>query len=581
MRRTNKNAKLGLKDLNKTVSLLGWVQNIRNLGSITFIDLRDISGIIQLLVDNEVIDTKSIKFEYLIAVTGLVQEKAVPNPNLVTGMIEIKVSKLNVISTSQVLPFNLNESTSASEDTKLKYRYLDLRRKESLRPLLIRHQISRIFREFFDHHGFIEVETPILTLSTPEGARDYLVPSRGQPGSFYALPQSPQLFKQILMVAGLERYYQFARCFRDEDLRSDRQPDFTQIDLEMSFMSQQEILKLMEKVLKKVFQQIVNYEVKLPLRQLTYHDAIDTYGSDKPDTRYEMKLQDLTKIGHQTSFEPFLKHKFIKGIIINNYATTLSRKKLDELVSMAKSMKLENLYALKVVNQKLEGGIMKYFDDITATSLIIDLNLKEQDVLLIAVSNVNHLLCSVLGNLRSFFAKELNLIPPHTYDLLWVVDFPMFEAVNGTSEITPSHHPFTRPKAGHEKYLAKKPLKALSSAFDIVINGYEAGGGSLRIYEESLQAQIFDLLKLSKAEQENRFGWFLEALKYGTPPHGGMAFGLDRLTMILANTNNIRDVIAFPKNVSAVCPLTNAPKPVAAKQLEELSLVLKEKNEKN
>ena len=441
--------------------------------------------------------------------------------------------------------------------------------------LKTRAKIVRACHEYLDSNDFIEVETPILTLSTPEGARDFLVPSRMRKGSFYALPQSPQLFKQMLMVSGFERYYQVARCFRDEDLRADRQPDFTQVDIETSFLSEDEILTMTEGLIKKIFKDVKGIDVKTPLRRIPYDYCIEHYGSDKPDTRFGLELHDVKDILSKINFEAFQEARDIRAIVIPNKAKETTRKVIDNLNLHAKKFGLKGLTVLKFENSELTGSFTKFFNEDTSALLAKALELKEDDLVLIAAGNKMRV-CPCLGALRTDYAKTLGLIKPDTYDLLWVVDFPLFDYNEDTKEITPCHHPFTQPKNEDIPKLKDHPEQVYAAAYDIVINGYEAGGGSLRIYDQNLQKQIFELLGFTEEDIQRKFGFFVNALKYGTPPHGGLAFGLDRWAMILGGTENIRDVIAFPKNLSAVCPMSNAPLPVDDAQLNDLGIQVKD-----
>lgn len=577
MERSHRNTDLSIKNVGEKVTLIGWVSKKRNLGSIIFIDLRDRSGIIQLLINDDG-TLPEIRNEYIIQVKGTVIKKENPNPNLKTGDIEVKVDELNIVNTAKTTPLIIQDETDALEDTRLKYRYLDLRRPCMQHYLDIRHQIKMCVHEYLNKLNFIEVETPILTLSTPEGARDYLVPSRLHHGKFYALPQSPQIFKQLLMIAGFERYYQIARCFRDEDLRADRQPDFTQIDIETSFLDQDQFLTMMEGLIQYIFKKVINFDVKLPLRRIPYKIAMDKYGSDKPDTRFGMELHNVKGIFSETSFNGFKNVEDIRAIKIDGVASSTSRKVIDELNLEAKKFGLSGLSVLKVENDKFEGGFTKFLSEQEMLDLKNEMELNNGDVILIAAGNHNRV-CPLLGALRCSYAKKLNLIKPHTYDLLWVVDFPLFEKDIESGAITSSHHPFTRPRDEDLVLLDTNPTKILSQAYDIVINGYESGGGSLRIYDQKVQKKVFEVLGLSEQDIKEKFGFFIDAFQYGTPPHAGMAFGLDRLSMILGETDNIRDVIAFPKNLSAVCPMSNAPESVEKVQLDELGIeIKKEKN---
>ena len=572
MKRTCFNTELSEKNVGQEVTLIGWVSKKRNLGSIVFIDLRDRSGIIQITV-GEGVQIPDVRNEYVISVTGKVALKDKANPNLKTGAIEILASKVEVINTAKTTPLIIADETDALEDTRLKYRYLDLRRPVMQSYLDVRHQIKMAVHEYLTKEHFIEVETPILTLSTPEGARDYLVPSRVHHGKFYALPQSPQIFKQLLMIGGMERYYQIARCFRDEDLRADRQPDFTQIDIETSFLDQDQFLTMMEGLIKEIFQRTINYEVKLPLRRISYKEAMDNYGSDKPDTRFDIKLHDVKDIFAKSEFGGFKDVEAIKAIVVPGVSDSTSRKVIDELTLEAKKFGLGGLSVIKVENNEFTGSFVKFLSEEEKEVLKRELSINNNDLLIIAAGKYNRV-CPLLGALRLRYGRSLGLIKPNTFDLLWVVDFPLFERDVENGQITSTHHPFTRPRDEDLQYLDTDPTKILSYAYDIVINGYEAGGGSLRIYNQDVQKKIFEVLGLSDEDIKRKFGFFVDAFQYGTPPHAGMAFGLDRLTMILGGTDNIRDVIAFPKNLAAVCPMSGAPNIVDEDQLRDLGIAV-------
>ena len=572
MERTCFNTELSEKNVGQEVALIGWVSKKRNLGAIVFIDLRDRSGIIQITV-GEGVQIPDIRNEYVISVKGKVALKEKANPNLKTGAIEIIASEVKVINTAKTTPLIIADETDALEDTRLKYRYLDLRRPVMQSYLDTRHQIKMAVHEYLSKEHFIEVETPILTLSTPEGARDYLVPSRVHHGKFYALPQSPQIFKQLLMIGGVERYYQIARCFRDEDLRADRQPDFTQIDIETSFLDQDQFLTMMEGLIKEIFARTINYEVKLPLRRISYKEAMDNYGSDKPDTRFDIKLHDVKDIFANSEFGGFKDVEAIRAIVVPGVSDVTSRKVIDELTLEAKKFGLGGLSVIKVENDEFTGSFVKFLSEEEKVALKKELGINNNDLLIIAAGKYNRV-CPLLGSLRLRYARQLNLIKPNTYDLLWVVDFPLFERDVENGQITSTHHPFTRPRDEDLKYLDTDPTKILSYAYDIVINGYEAGGGSLRIYNQDVQKKIFEVLGLSDEDIKRKFGFFVDAFQYGTPPHAGMAFGLDRLTMILGGTDNIRDVIAFPKNLAAVCPMSGAPNIVDEDQLKDLGIAV-------
>ena len=574
MERTHYNNELSLANLGQEVSLLGWVSKRRNLGAILFIDLRDRSGIVQIVV-NEGVEVPDVRNEYVIQVKGTVAKRGVANPKLKTGEIEVIAKEIILLNTAKTTPLIIADETDALEDTRLKYRYLDLRRPCMQHYFDIRDTIKMTVHSFMHRNHFIEVETPMLCASSPEGAKEYLVPSRVHHGQFYALPQSPQMFKQLLMVAGFERYYQIARCFRDEDLRADRQPDFTQIDVETSFLDQNQFLALMEQLIKEIFKNTINYDLKLPLRQMTYKEAMDRFGSDKPDTRFGIELNNIKDIFANTTFAAYQTAEAIKAIVVPGVASVTSRKVIDNLTLEAKKFGLGGLTVLKKENGELTGSFVKFLLEEEKAALIAKLGLNDDDLVIIAAGNDNRV-TPLLGALRLKYGKELSLIKEGTYDLLWVIDFPMFERDVESGAISATHHPFTRPRDEDLKYLDEDPTKVLSYAYDIVINGYEAGGGTLRIYNQDVQKKIFEILGLSDDEIKERFGYFVDALQYGTPPHAGMAYGLDRLAMILGGTDNIRDVIAFPKNLAAVDPMTNAPTPVTEDQLKELGIKIEE-----
>ncbi len=576
MERTDFGGNLRLSDVGREVVLCGWAANRRNLGSLLFIDLRDKSGYVQLVSDHPE-DFPDVRNEYVIQAFGTVRKKDVPNPNLPTGEIEVYLHRLVVVNKAVNPPFIIADKTDALEDTRLQYRYLDLRRPALQKKLRIRAEIVKAWHEYFDANGFLEVETPILNLSSPEGARDYLVPSRLHHGCFYALPQSPQLWKQLLMVGGIERYYQVAKCFRDEDLRADRQPEFTQLDEEVSFMDMDQILALNEGFLAKAFKEVIGVDVQLPLRRMKYWDAMDTYGSDKPDTRYEILLRDLKSVMEKTSFEGFKGDCFVKGIVVPGVAHETSRKVLDELQVEARKFSLKGVMSLKYENGALSGSFLKFMDEATQKELIELLGLKDDDLLLFASHESRRAIDFGMGALRTLYGKKLGLIKPNTYDLLWVVDFPMFDPVEGEpGRYTAEHHPFTRPRDEDLPLLDTKPEEVLAYAYDIIINGYEAGGGTLRIYDHDIQWKIFNLLGLSDEEVARKFGWFIDAFQYGAPPHGGIAFGLDRLAMIMSGTDNIRDVEAFPKNLQAADPMSHAPSTVDQEQLDAVGVKIVE-----
>ena len=574
MLRSSYNTDLSLKDVGKEVLLVGWVSKKRNLGSLIFIDLRDRSGIIQLTV-NEGVEIPDVRNEYVIQAKGKVAKKDVPNKNLKTGEIEVVVSEIKVLSKAKITPMIIADETDALEDLRLKYRYLDLRRPCLQENLKKRAKIVHCAHEYFDENGFVEVETPCLTLSTPEGARDYIVPSRITHGAFYALPQSPQLFKQLLMIGGMERYYQIARCFRDEDLRQDRQPEFTQIDLEMSFLDQDEILTIMEGFLKKTFKETIGVDIKTPLRRMDYAEAVDVYGSDKPDTRFGLHLIDVTEVLNKTEFNGYKEAKSIKAIVVPGLAGETSRKVIDNLTLEAKKFGFGGIGVYKVNESGVESSLLKFMNESQVKDFVAKVDAKNGDLVLV-LAGEHDKVCFALGALRSQYARKLGLIKANTYDLLWVVNFPLFEFSETENRYKALHHPFTRPTPETEQYLDSDPSKVLSAAYDIVINGYEAGGGSLRIYDQDMQKKIFNILGFSDEDIARKFGYFVKAFEYGTPPHGGIAFGLERLSMIICGTDNIRDVIAFPKNLKASCPMSNAPSGVDPEQLDDLGIKIVE-----
>ena len=566
-----------LKNVGEKVTISGWVSKVRNLGGLVFIDLRNRQGIIQVVVkpENPCYEiANNLHNEYVIKVEGEIVERESKNPKLATGEIEIDVDKLELINSSKEIPFAITDDTNALEDTRLKYRYLDLRREALKNNFVIRNKVTFATRQFLNNLDFLEIETPILCKSTPEGARDYLVPSRVNKGKFYALPQSPQIFKQLLMVSGFERYFQIAKCFRDEDLRADRQPEFTQIDVEMSFVSEDDVMDLGEKLVANIFKEVKGIDIKLPLMRLKYDDAIAKYGSDKPDLRFGMEINDITNIFNNTEFTIF-KNIIADGGVINaivakNVADKYSRKDLDKLTDYVKTYKASGLAYLKY-GEEVSGSIFKVMSEEEITNLKKELHIETNDLVLIISGNYN-IVKTALGALRCKLAKDLELINKDDYKLLWVVDFPSFEWSEEENRFMACHHPFTSPKDEDVDKLLTDKAHCYSKAYDIVINGYEAGGGSIRIHDQEVQRKMFEALELTEEDIENKFGFFVEALKYGCPPHGGFALGLDRLTMLLTGTDNIRDVIAFPKTASATDLMCECPSDVDKNQLKELGL---------
>ena len=558
------------------ITLKGWVSRRRDLGGLIFIDLRDREGIMQLVINPETVSAEvmataeSIRSEYVLEVTGLVEAREQANPNLPTGAVELKVEAITVLNTAKTTPFEIKDGIEANDDTRLRYRYLDLRRPEMLENLKLRAKVTHSIRNYLDELEFIDVETPFLSKSTPEGARDYLVPSRVNKGHFYALPQSPQITKQLLMNAGFDRYYQIVKCFRDEDLRGDRQPEFTQVDLETSFLSDQEIQDITEGLIARVMKETKGIEVTLPFPRMKYDDAMALYGSDKPDTRFEMLLQDLTDLVKGVDFKVFSEATAVKAIVVKGAADQYSRKDIDKLTEVAKQYGAKGLAWVKYSEGALNGPVAKFLTDLTS-DLTDALQLQEKDLVLF-VADTLEVANATLGALRVRLAKELDLIDNNQYNFLWVVDWPMFEWSEEEGRYMSAHHPFTLPQAETEHELEGDLSKVRAIAYDIVLNGYELGGGSLRINHKDLQERMFKALGFTAEAANEQFGFLLEAMDYGFPPHGGLALGLDRLVMLLAGEDNIREVIAFPKNNKATDPMTQAPSVVSEKQLEELQL---------
>ena len=558
------------------ITLKGWVSRRRDLGGLIFIDLRDREGIMQLVINPETVSAEvmataeSIRSEYVVEVTGLVEAREQANPNLSTGAVELKVEAITVLNTAKTTPFEIKDGIEANDDTRLRYRYLDLRRPEMLENLKLRAKVTHSIRNYLDELEFIDVETPFLSKSTPEGARDYLVPSRVNKGHFYALPQSPQITKQLLMNAGFDRYYQIVKCFRDEDLRGDRQPEFTQVDLETSFLSDQEIQDITEGLIARVMKETKGIEVTLPFPRMNYDDAMALYGSDKPDTRFEMLLQDLTELVKGVDFKVFSEAPAVKAIVVKGAADHYSRKDIDKLTEVAKQYGAKGLAWVKYAEGTLNGPVAKFLTDLTS-DLTAALQLEDKDLVLF-VADTLEVANATLGALRVRLAKELDLIDNNQYNFLWVVDWPMFEWSEEEGRYMSAHHPFTLPQAETEHELEGDLSKVRAIAYDIVLNGYELGGGSLRINHKDLQERMFKALGFTAEAANEQFGFLLEAMDYGFPPHGGLALGLDRLVMLLAGEDNIREVIAFPKNNKATDPMTQAPSVVSEKQLDELNL---------
>ena len=573
--------------IGQEITLKGWVARRRDLGGLIFIDLRDREGIMQLVINPEKVSAdvmataESLRSEFVIEVTGQVAAREQANDKLATGAVELNVTALTVLNTAKTTPFEIKDGIEANDDTRLRYRYLDLRRPEMLENLKLRAKVTHSIRNYLDELEFIDVETPFLSKSTPEGARDYLVPSRINKGHFYALPQSPQITKQLLMNAGFDRYYQIVKCFRDEDLRGDRQPEFTQVDLETSFLTEQEIQDITEGLIARVMKETKGIEVTLPFPRMKYDDAMALYGSDKPDTRFEMLLQDLTDLVKGVDFKVFSEAPAVKAIVVKGAADNYSRKDIDKMTEVAKQYGAKGLAWVKVVDGELNGPVAKFLTSIQG-DLISALGLEDKDLVLF-VADTLEVANATLGALRGRIAKELGLIDNDKFNFLWVVDWPMFEWSEEEGRYMSAHHPFTLPQADTTHELEGDLAKVRAIAYDIVLNGYELGGGSLRINQKELQERMFKALGFSTEEANDQFGFLLEAMDYGFPPHGGLAIGLDRFVMLLAGEENIREVIAFPKNNKATDPMTQAPSTVALKQLEELNLQVEqdETNETN
>lgn len=575
------------QQIGEKVVLKGWVQRRRDLGGLIFIDLRDRAGIVQIVFNTAVSEeafklAEKVRNEYVLEVEGKVVARSenTVNPNLKTGKIEIQADRLAIINNAKTPPFMIENETDVAEDVRLKYRYLDLRRPVMFETMKMRHAITKSIRGFLDEEGFIDVETPVLTKSTPEGARDYLVPSRVHPGEFYALPQSPQLFKQLLMISGFDRYYQIARCFRDEDLRADRQPEFTQIDIETSFMSQEDILAMTERMIKRLMKEVKNVDIETPLPRLTYEEAMNRYGSDKPDTRFGMELVDVSEIVKNAGFKVFASAVTsggqVKAINAKGAASKYSRKDIDALGEFAARYGAKGLAWLKAENEGLKGPVAKFFTEAEQSQIAAVTNAETGDLLLF-VADKKSVVADALGALRNKLGKELGLIDESKFNFLWVTDWPLLEYDEEAGRYTAAHHPFTMPFEEDIEKLETDPASVKAQAYDIVLNGYELGGGSLRIYKRDIQEKMFKALGFSKEQAQSQFGFLLDAFDYGTPPHGGIALGLDRIVMLLAGRSNLRDTIAFPKTASASCLLTDAPGAVSEAQLDELQLKLNAK----
>ncbi|HFH7049347.1 TPA: aspartate--tRNA ligase [Streptococcus agalactiae] len=578
MKRSMYAGRVRSEHIGTSITLKGWVGRRRDLGGLIFIDLRDREGIMQLVINPEEVSAsvmataESLRSEFVIEVSGVVTAREQANDNLPTGEVELKVQELSILNTSKTTPFEIKDGIEANDDTRMRYRYLDLRRPEMLENFKLRAKVTHSIRNYLDNLEFIDVETPMLTKSTPEGARDYLVPSRVNQGHFYALPQSPQITKQLLMNAGFDRYYQIVKCFRDEDLRGDRQPEFTQVDLETSFLSDQEIQDIVEGMIAKVMKDTKGLEVSLPFPRMAYDDAMNNYGSDKPDTRFDMLLQDLTEIVKEVDFKVFSEASVVKAIVVKDKADKYSRKNIDKLTEIAKQYGAKGLAWLKYADNTISGPVAKFLTAIEGR-LTEALQLENNDLILFVADSLE-VANETLGALRTRVAKELELIDYSKFNFLWVVDWPMFEWSEEEGRYMSAHHPFTLPTAETAHELEGDLAKVRAVAYDIVLNGYELGGGSLRINQKDTQERMFKALGFSAESAQEQFGFLLEAMDYGFPPHGGLAIGLDRFVMLLAGKDNIREVIAFPKNNKASDPMTQAPSLVSEQQLEELSLTV-------
>lgn len=587
LKRTHMCGELTVENVEQNVVLMGWVQRSRNLGGLIFVSLRDRTGIVQVVFDenrcSEAIFKKaeSLRTEFVIAVTGHValRSKEAINDKMPTGRIEVIAKDLRILSTAETTPFYIEDGINVSEALRYKYRYLDLRRPEMQKNLILRHKIATLVRNFLNQEGFLEIETPMLTKSTPEGARDYLVPSRVHPGKFYALPQSPQLFKQLLMISGYDRYYQIVRCFRDEDLRADRQPEFTQIDIEMSFVDIDDILTINEKMIAYIFKEALGVEVKLPLPRMTYKEAMERYGSDKPDTRFGMELVNISDLVENSEFRVFVDAVKNGGSVrgINAKACgNFSRKEIDALGEFVKTYRAKGLAWINVTEEGVKSPIAKFFTEEQLNAILKRMEAAAGDLLLFVADANNSVVFQSLGQLRLEIARRLDILNPYEYNLLWITEFPLFEYDEEEGRYVAKHHPFTSPMDEDIQFLESEPEKVRAKAYDIILNGVEIGGGSIRIHSTSLQERMFKALGFSMEKAWDQFGFLLEAFKYGTPPHGGIAYGFDRLVMLLAGRNTIRDVIAFPKVQNASDLMTGAPSTVDMKQLEELHITLEE-----
>ena len=585
LKRSNYCGTLRIEDADREVVLMGWIQKSRNLGGLIFADIRDTSGLCQIVFDindnKELFEkAENLGSEYVVAVKGIIKERQAKNPNMATGDIEVIVSELRILNESETPPIYVKDDDDVSEGLRLKYRYLDLRKPQMQRNMKMRHKVCQIVRNFLSDENFLEIETPILGKPTPEGARDYLVPSRVNPGKFYGLPQSPQLFKQLLMVSGMDRYFQIAKCFRDEDLRADRQPEFTQIDCEMSFVEMEDVMEVMERLIQKVFKETINVDVTLPLPRLTYKEAMDRFGSDKPDLRFGFELKDLTEIAANCGFSVFegavAAGGSVRAINLNGYESQFTRKNITELENVAKLYGAKGLAWMKFTSEGISSPIAKFMTQEVIDRITAKMDAKEGDLLLF-VADKHSIVFNALGHVRLEAAKKLNVIDENEFNFLYVTEFPMFEYDEEAGRYVAMHHPFTSPRDEDFDKFETEPQTMRAKAYDMVLNGVELGGRSIIIYETKVQSTMFKVLGFTEEDAYEQFGFLLDAFKYGTPPHGGLAFGLDRVMMLILNQESIRDVIAFPKNQNAICPLTNAPGEADQKALDELKITIKNK----
>ncbi|KXZ39437.1 aspartyl-tRNA synthetase [Alkalithermobacter thermoalcaliphilus JW-YL-7 = DSM 7308] len=580
LKRTHYCGNVGIEDIGKEVVLMGWVQKSRNLGGLVFTDLRDIEGICQIVFDKDISKeafekAEKLGSEYVIAVKGIVHERQSKNPNMKTGDIEVFASELRILNKSETPPIYIKDDDDVSENLRLKYRYLDLRKPSMQKNLILRHKVANIVRNYLSENRFLEIETPFLTKPTPEGARDYLVPSRVNPGKFYALPQSPQIFKQLFMVSGFDRYFQIVKCFRDEDLRADRQPEFTQIDCEMSFVDMEDVISIMEKMMQRIFKEAINVDINLPIPRISYKEAMEKYGSDKPDLRFGFELINVSDIVKGCGFKVFSdatsNGKSVRCINVKGYEKEFTRKNISSLEEFVKTYGAKGLAWIKINQEGVVSPIAKFLDEDTLKQILDRVDGKEGDLILF-VADKDEIVFDSLGHLRVEVAKRLNLLKKDEYKLVWVVDFPLFEYDEEEKRYVAKHHPFTSPKDEDLEKLETNPQDVRAKAYDLVLNGFELGGGSIRIYNSDVQMRMFKALGFNEEQINEKFGFLIEAFKYGTPPHGGIAFGFDRIVMLLAGEENIRQVIAFPKTQNASCPMTNAPSDADEKQLQELNI---------